>query len=66
MKNKLLLPIVATVILTACATDDTPSPKSDTLISPQEWYQCGNQRVAFAYEDASRKTATPGPRCPPL
>lgn len=58
MKNKLLLPIVATVILTACATDDTPSPKSDTLISPQEWYQCGNQRVAFAYEDASRKTAT--------
>ncbi|MBR3426030.1 MAG: hypothetical protein IKG79_08335 [Neisseriaceae bacterium] len=58
MKNKLLLPIVATLILTACATDDTPSPKTDTVMTPQAWYQCGNQRVAFAYENNSKKTAT--------
>ena len=58
MKNKLLLPFFAAIILTACATDDTASPKTDTVMTPQEWYQCGNSRVAFAYEDASRKSAT--------
>lgn len=60
MKNKLLLPIVATLILTACATDDTPSPQTqtDSIMNQQAWYQCGNQRVAFAYEDKSHKTAT--------
>ena len=60
MKNKLLLPFLATVLLTACATDDKSAPQTqgESIIKQQEWYQCGNQRIAFAYEDKSKKTAT--------
>ncbi|MBQ9183542.1 MAG: hypothetical protein IJ143_07195 [Neisseriaceae bacterium] len=58
MKNKILLPFLATVILTACATDDAPQANANQATQGQEWYQCGNQRVAFAYEDKSHKTAT--------
>ena len=57
MKKSIILSIWATLFFTACGTDGN-TPSTDNQTTPQqEWYQCGNQRVAFAYEDGSRKTA---------